>query len=513
MKITRLLLTNANVITMDDGLPRAKAIEILGKKIATVAVSESGLTKKPDTEIIDCRGKTVLPGFIDAHCHFIALAERLVLPDLSGQNIKSISDIEQFIKKVADITPPGNWIQIRGYQQYNVPDKRYPNRWDLDKATPSHPICLSHVTGYIQILNSMALHKVNIDNYTEAPAGGLIERDLISGEPNGILLNMRGYLSNFIPHINDDLLEDGVKLAAERYISCGITSFQDASQANSMKRLNLYRKYIDNGIIKSRITVIQGLDSFLKKECVAEGIENDCLKMNGVKIILNKASGDLNPSLTKMNDIMMQIQGEGKQAVIHAIEEQIIRIAADSIAGVLRTYSGSSPRHRIEHCSVCPPDLAHFLQSLGVVVVTQPNFVYYNGERYLNTIPSEERRYLYPFKTLDNAGIIVAGSSDCPVVSEEPLNGIYGAVTRKTEKGRYLVPEEKMSVMSALKMYTSAAAYSSFDENIKGSIKPGKLADLVVLNEDPLKINPEEIKNLKVEMVIIGGEIVYQRGF
>lgn len=513
MKKDHLLLVNANVITMDDALPRAIAIDIQGKNISSVINGNVGLINRQEAEVIDCKGKTVLPGFIDAHCHFIALAERLVLPDISAQHITSVDKIVEFVKNVADVTPPGNWIQVRGYQQFNLIDKRHPNRWDLDKATQSHPVCLSHVTGYIQILNSSALDKVKIDNYSEAPAGGMIERNLDNGIPDGILLNMRAYLSNFIPHVDDESLSRGVKLAADRYLSGGITSFQDASQANGLRRISQFRKYIHTGLIKSRVIMVQGLDSFLKDDCLETGLEDDLLKVNGVKIILTEASGGLNPPLTQINKIMLKIHERGKQAVIHAIEEPVIRIAAEAISRVTQVAPGKNQRHRIEHCSVCPPDLARFLQSLGVVVVTQPNFVYYNGERYLETIPEKERRYLYPFKTLNDAGINVAASSDSPVVPEDPLHGIYSAVTRRTEKGKQLEPAEKVSIMEALKMYTISAAYSAYEENIKGSVSPKKLADLIVLNGDPTKINPDEINDLEVEMVIIGGEIVYQNGF
>ena len=169
-----------------------------------------------------------------------------------------------------------------------------------------------------------------------------------------------------------------------------------------------------------------------------------------------------------------------------------------------------SRRHRIEHCSQCPPHLLERLNKLQAVVVTQPPFLYYNGERYLATVPADRLQWLYRIRSFLNSGLIVAGSSDSPVVPDNPLVGIYAAVTRQTESGQPLLPEECISASQALAMYTINAAYASFEEGIKGSITQGKLADMVLLSDDPTKIPPEQIEDIKVEMTIIDGKVVWE---
>ncbi len=168
-------------------------------------------------------------------------------------------------------------------------------------------------------------------------------------------------------------------------------------------------------------------------------------------------------------------------------------------------------RHRIEHCSVCPPSLARKIASLGIVTVTQPSFIYYSGERYLETVPEEQLKHLYHFRTLLHHGITVAGSSDCPIVPPEPLSGIYAAISRMGEKRHLVGEQEKISTTEALQMYTQNAAWASFEETIKGTVTPGKLADLAVLNGDPVQLPPDEVKSLQVEMTIIGGEVVWEK--
>ena len=176
-----------------------------------------------------------------------------------------------------------------------------------------------------------------------------------------------------------------------------------------------------------------------------------------------------------------------------------------------KTLYRPEPRHRIEHCSVCPPELAEKIASLGIIVVTQPPFIFFNGDRYLKTVAAGQKDYLYPLATLIKKGIIVAASSDCPVVPPDPFLGMYAAMSRKTEGGDILVPGEKITFAEALRMYTEAAAKAAGEETLKGAISPGKLADMVIADRAPASLRPEAIKDLKAETTIIHGKIVWQR--
>ena len=210
--------------------------------------------------------------------------------------------------------------------------------------------------------------------------------------------------------------------------------------------------------------------------------------------------------------MMLRIHQSNLQVALHAIEESTIEAACSVLEGVLQRFPRLGHRHRIEHCSVCQPGMAERLASLGVVVVTQPAFIYYNRERYLKTVPEKQLRHLYPIATLLKAGVKVAASSDCPVVPPNPLIGIYAAVSRRAETGETVLPQECISPLEALRMYTEDAAYASFEEAIKGSIAPGKVADLVILSADPTALSSKEIKDLEVVMTIIGGDIVWGKG-
>jgi predicted amidohydrolase YtcJ len=233
------------------------------------------------------------------------------------------------------------------------------------------------------------------------------------------------------------------------------------------------------------------------------------LHLNGIKIILDETTGQLHPSQEELNNTVLKIHKSGSQVAIHAIEESAVESVCSAIEYALRKFPRSNHRHRIEHCSVCRPPLLKRLASLGIMVATQPPFIFHNGDRYLETVSDEQLQHLYPIGSLLEAGIPVAGSSDCPIVPPNPLIGIYSAVSRKSETGNIVGEGEKIKPLEALRMYTMHAARASFEEDVKGSITPGKLADLAVLNGDPSEAPPDEIKDMEVEMTILNGEVVW----
>ena len=209
--------------------------------------------------------------------------------------------------------------------------------------------------------------------------------------------------------------------------------------------------------------------------------------------------------------MVLEIHMTGLQVAIHAITKKAIEAACTAIEYAVKRKPEIEHRHRIEHCAICPPSLAKRIASLGIIVVTQPPFIHYNGERYRHTVPEEQLAYLYPIRALQQHGIHVAASSDCPIVPPDPLTGIYAAVTRKDETGNVVGENERIPLTDALGLYTRNAARAMFEESLKGTITPGKLADLVVLNADPTRLTPDELKELKVEMTLIGGRVVWQR--
>ena len=508
-----LVLYNANVLTLDSNYPGAQLVAVRDGKVLAVGESEDLKEFKGSrTLVIDCQGGTVLPGFNDAHCHFVALAKSLVNLNLGPAKVRSILDIQREIGKLAQNLPTGTWIRAEGYNEFYLSEKRHPTRWDLDKASSVHPIKLTHRSGHAHVLNSLALALAGISRETPEPPGGIIERDLETGEPNGLLYDMSNFLSRRVPPLADNELNRGIKLANEQLLSLGVTSIQDASVENDFQRWQMFHRWKDEGSLKCRVSLMLGMEGFNQYQ--EEGLPHDLvgseIRLGGVKVILQESTGQLSPSQEELKQMVLRVHLSHLQVAFHAIEETTIEAACFVLEHVLQKFPRTDHRHRIEHCSVCQPEVAKRLASLGVVVVTQPAFIYYSGERYLRTVPERQLQHLYPIATLLATRVKVAAGSDCPVVPPNPLIGIYAGVSRRAETGEALLPQEHISPLGALRMYTDLAAYASFEEAVKGSIMPGKLADLVVLSDDPTKVPVEEIKDLQVTMTIIGGDIVWR---
>jgi predicted amidohydrolase YtcJ len=510
-----LFLINTNIITLDPLFPKATWVVIENDKFFKIGDGDDWKDLNTKSfHIVDCSGKTVLPGFIDAHLHVVSYAKSLVTLNLGpSKSVFSISDILSIIHRYSRNRPPGTWIFGKGYHEFYLGEKRHPNRWDLDKAAPDHPIQLTHRSGHAHVLNSLALKHVGIGKETGDPDGGMIERDLNTGEPTGVLYEMGDFLSGRIPPLTLAELERGLQMENYELLSLGITSIHDASPRNDSKRCNLFKSWKAHGLLQPRVNMMLEYQTFNKNgyKNLSANVDENQLRPGAVKIILDDTTGQLHPPQKDLNEMVLEVHTAGMQVAIHAIEERAIEAACLAIKYALDKDPRKDHRHRIEHCSVCTPYLAEKIACLGITVVTQPPFIHYNGERYLETVPDKQLKHLYPLKTLLNHGIKVAASSDCPIVPPNPLIGMYAAISRMGEKNHIVGGQEEISTIDALRMYTKNAALASFEETIKGTITPGKLADLVVLNGDPTQLSPNELKHLQVEMTIIGGKVVWKK--
>ena len=255
-----------------------------------------------------------------------------------------------------------------------------------------------------------------------------------------------------------------------------------------------------------------GIDSLSQFQAadLKPGSGDNQLRLGGVKIMVREPTGQLQPPQPELNQQAATVHRAGFRLAIHAIEQSAVAAAITALEYIRSQQPESGRHHRIEHCSECPPALLKRLSQLQAVVVTQPPFLYYSGERYLATVPANQLPWLYRFRSFIESGLTVAGSSDCPVVPANPLIGIYAAVTRRAETGQNISSKQSISASQAIAMYTTNAAYASCEEDLKGSITPGKLADMVLLSGDPTKSPAEEIKDIKVEMTVIDGEVVWK---
>ena len=510
-----LIFYNAKVVTMDSRAPFAELVAIQKGKIAAVTGNDQLKTlKTPKTQVIDCHGRTLLPGFIDAHCHLRAFAESLITLDLStGSGIRSIADIRSRIRRQARTLPPGTWIRGHGYHEFDLVDKRHPTREDLDRASPHHPVKLSHKTGHAHVLNSLALNLVGLSRYSADPEGGIMDRALDTGEPTGLLYEMGGLLAERVPRIREDEMEKGIKRASRLLLSLGVTSLYDASAKNGQRQWDRFVQWKKKEPASPKIGMFFDAAAM---ERISEGRffygrDPHHLRALGVKIILDETTGSLHPPEQDLHGLVSTAHGLELQVAIHAVEETAIAAACAAIRSALMEKPSPDHRHRLEHAFLCPPHLAAHLTALGTHVVTQPGFLHDNGDRYLKTVPNNKHADLYPIGSLTKRGVTVAAGSDCPVGPLNPFTGIYAAISRATRKGAIISPREGISLADALALYTRNAARTAFEEGIKGSIVPGKTGDLILLNGDLLQCGTEAVKEMKVNLTVLDGRIVWVR--
>ena len=511
-----LVLHNANVLTMDPRCPRAGTVVCRDGRIFSVDPGlDASLSEDRDSIILDCLGRTVVPGFIDSHTHFLAYASSLISVDCGPEAVKSIAEIRDAIAQRARGTPEGQWVRATGYNEFYLAERRHPNRWDLDGATRRHPVKLIHRSGHACVLNSYAMALAGITIETPEPEAGVIERDLKTGEPNGLFIEMDDWLEERLgPTTGAGEMAEAVRLASERYVSLGITSFHEASPCNSLQRWRFFQRLKMEGGLSPRITMMPGHGHL--QEMVDEGLGfgagDENLKVGHAKVMLSQTSGRLLPSQEELRAIVLSAASRGFPVAIHAVEEAEIEAAIDALEWLTKQVPDPGLRHRIEHCSLCPAGLRERLKRLGIVIVTQPGFIYYSGERYLCQVSAEQVPWLYPIKSWLEMGLRVAGSSDSPVAPPDPLVAMRAAVTRRSAGGDEVGPGAGISALEALEMYTIEGAYAAGQEESTGRIAPGMLADMVVLSDDPTRVNPEDMADIKVWGTILGGELIWQAG-
>lgn len=509
-----LILYNAKVITFDERQPLAELVAVRGDRIAFVGASNelSSLRGQP-TKAIDCGGRTLLPGFIDAHCHIFAYASSLLAVDCSPSSVANIEELKQALHTRAEVTHSGEWVRAYGYDEFALREKRHPTKHDLDSAVPGHPVRLNHRSGHACVLNTVALQRIGISMDTPDPDDGVIERDVPSGEPSGLLIDMEDYLNGVIPNISEGEFRQAVRMASERLVSFGITSVCDATHTNDVERWNTIRQLKNNGDFKPRVSVMAGanfLDSFVRSG-LGYGFGNHDVRLGHAKIMLTLTTGKMTPSIEELHHVVANALAHGFPVAIHAVEEEAVAQAVRVLADANRRITGASQNlNRIEHCSECPLHLIEQIARSGATVVTQPTFTYVSGEHYLSEVSPEMQPWLYPTNSLIQSGVPVAASSDAPVASPNPLIGIYSAATRKSLDGNVVGESERVLVQTALAMYTKNAARAIDEAAHVGSIEAGKLADLVLLNDNPTTVEADAIRDIRAELTLIGGRIVWQ---
>ncbi len=496
-----LVLHNANVITLDPRRSRAKGVVCEGGVITSLHDGDvQRAAESAEYEAMDCQGCSVLPGFIDAHVHFLAYASSLTAVDCSPNAVSSIHELASALRQRSFQTSEGEWVRGAGYDEFRLKEHRHPTRHDLDPLIPNHPLKLGHRSGHGTVLNSRAMALANITIETPEPLGGYIDRDVTTGEPTGLFIDLDDWLDERLgPQPRGDEIAPAAREAAKVFLANGITSFHDASPCNSLKPWEFFQSLSSGPEPFPRAVIMPGFHHLREfaESGLGFGAGDDRIRVGHCKIILSLTSGTLHPSPRELREMVLEASGLGFPVALHAVEE------AEVEAAVAAIESARAPglRHRIEHASVCPPSLIARMKAAKITVVTQPGFIYHSGDRYLEQLCESDIANLYPIKSWLDSGLSVAASSDAPVVPPEPLVGIQASVLRRARTGEVVSPEQGIAVLQALSLNGSV-------EGGVGIIRKGALADFAILDRDPTQVPPEEIAKIAVWKTMVGGGVV-----
>ena len=531
--LAELAVLNAHVITVDQQQPLAEAFAVREGRFVRVGSHDDVATLISDTtKVIDAGGRTITPGFNDAHLHpgpVYDWRSRLGKVACDPAHTPTIDTLIVALRAKVDITPPGQWVFGSRYQDTKL--GRHPTRFDLDRASTQHPIYLTHSSGHVAAVNSLALELARITKDSPDPRGGGFDR-LEDGTPNGVLReSAKSIVRNAGPESPQATTEEkltGYKKRFGEYLSKGITSIQVAGTSPSS--VGFYRLLQSSGQrIRIYIMLRPVHIETLRQWQDDQELGNENLKLGAVKHFHgNSLSGrtcwlyepyadrpdyfGIPPKASQqaLNETVWRIHQAGLQACIHSNGDREIDMVLNAYEQALQRLPRDDHRHRIEHCSVVNADILKRVKELGVVLALH-SYVHEHGDK-MEAYGAARWNWMHVNRTAIDMGIPVAGNSDSPVSAADPLLRIQSMVTRKSAEGKVYGPRQRVTVEQALRAWTLGSAFASFDEQIKGSISVGKLADFVVLNRDLLSVPPDELKDIQVDVTVIGGHVVYERG-
>jgi predicted amidohydrolase YtcJ len=528
-----LVIVNANVRTMDAARPAAEAVAVVGNRVAAVGTSEE--IKKlagARTRVIDARGALVLPGFNDAHVHFLSGGFQLASVDL--RDAGTPQEFAERIRRFAEKLPEGRWVTGGDWDHERWPGAPLPTRDLIDAFTPETPVFVNRLDGHMALANSLALRLAGVTRATPDPPGGLIVRDPQTGEPTGVLKDAAmSFVYRKIPAPTFEEKLAAARAATDHAASLGVTSVQDVSAGSDV---GVYQALLEQGRLKTRVYAVAPLPAWerLRNVGVRRAFGSDMLRVGGLKGFADGSLGSttalfFDPYLDAPNTrglpgdemfpegaMQKRVEGAdaaGLQVMIHAIGDRANDQILDLYAQVARLNGDRDRRFRVEHAQHLRPEEIREFARQRVVASMQPYHAIDDGRWAEKRIGRERARGTYAFRSLLDAGATLAFGSDWTVAPLDPLLGVYAAVTRRTLDGRNpqgWVPEQKITVEEAVRAYTTGSAYAEFAEHAKGTLAPGKLADLVILTQDIFNIDPVDIEKTRVRLTIMDGRVVYE---
>lgn len=502
------LITNANLITLDPRRPRASAMLVIGERIAAVGEDRELASLTPPAAVrVDVGGKTIVPGFCDSHIHLYTLGMKI----LKQAELVGTKDIPELLERLAEVAErvPTGWIRGKGFDQSKMTERRFPTRDDLDRLSSTRPIIISRVCGHAAVVNSAALALVSA---AERAAGdestGLYTEEAIAA------------FYAKIPTPTEEEMEQAILAASKVALQTGITSVH--TLLDTPDQMIGYSRLHRRGALPIRVTGYPPYAAVANLHALGlrSGFGNDRLRFGGAKFFSDGSLGAqtallAKPYADKPGELGIRIydpqdlknkcrdaQDKGFQIAIHAIGDQALRESLDAIDYALRGADNRIHRHRIEHASLTPPDCLERMAKNKIVVTCQPQFV--TSDTWTpDRVGPERTPWAYPFKTLQNAGVPITLSSDCPVEKLDAFDCIAAAVGRHPWS-----PDETLTPEEAIRAYCLGSAYAAHMDDRLGSLEPGKYADFVVLSDDPTKLDAAAIRNLRAEEVYINGQHV-----
>lgn len=536
-----LVIKNAKIVTIDKDNPRAQAIAVKGEIIMAVGSNKKirPYIEEGTTQVIDMGGRLLVPGFNDAHIHFLSGGNALM--NLDFRYVHDPEEIAKMVKEKVDQSQPGELITGGGWEHETFPDKQWPTKEILDKVAPDNPVILSRADGHSVWVNSYVIKVSNITKDTPNPPNGTIVKDPVTGEPTGIFkegaqrLIRRTSTHRLTPEEQQERTEKALELALELARKTGVTSI---SQLNGGQ--DLFQKFKEQGRLTLRVTFnmsLPGADSesaWQRLDDLRKTFprENDWIRFGYLKIFIDGTLGSGTALMFEpfvddptTSGLPMMSYEEFEQRIVaadardfqtgtHAIGDKGNNWVLNAIEKAQEINGKRDIRHRSEHAQILRlSDIPRFAE-LGVIASMQPTHCITDKRFAEKRIGLERCEGAYAWQKLLDAGVHIAFGTDWNVEPIDPLEGLYGAVSRKDragEEGEGWFPDQKLSMEKAIELYTSGAAYAEFMEDRKGKLKEGYLADMVVFNNDLMTIPHDQIMTSKVDYTIVGGKIVYKR--
>ncbi|NKB33852.1 MAG: amidohydrolase family protein [Pseudomonadales bacterium] len=520
------IVINARVFTVDDDQPNAEAFAVSGDRFVAVgSTADIRNMAGSGTEIIDAEGLIVTPGFIDAHSH----------PSGAGVNelvqvnadLRSVTELQTALRERADTTPDGQWVRAFKYDDTKLAEGRPLNRFDIDEVVPNNPVVVGHRGGHTSVYNTTALAMAGVTAETPDPPGGRFYRDA-----NGVLTGLvqgpaRSVFSGLIS--SDSTREqrrDGVKLISELMTQAGLTSVHQTSAGRN--DMIAYQDARAEGGLRFRMYLFPRGQLFddLVNAGVRTGMGDEVFRIGAVKYTADGSASERTMRMStpyegrpedfgllymteqEIHEEVERAHRNDFQVAVHANGDVTIAMVLDAFQRAQELWPRENTRHRIEHCSLVNPELLGRIRDLGVVPAPFYTYVHYHGNKWVE-YGEERMRWMFAHKSFLDYGIPVAPASDYTPGPYEPMMAIQSMVTRKDFDGRVWGPNQRITVDQALKICTMNGAYASFEENIKGSITAGKLADFVILADDPHDVDPDQIKHIEIVRTVVGGTTMH----